>query len=74
MDRSDLATLYIDGSSDATVDVSAAVSTDLSTAATFYLGGGGEYDFAGTMGEVAFWNDRLLTSGEVAGLYAAAGF
>ena len=72
-DRSDVATLYIDGSAMVdTEDISAHVALDLTDAGDLYLGGrAADKYFTGTMDEVAFWNGRLLTSGEVSTLYAA---
>jgi hypothetical protein len=72
VDRSASATLYLAGTSADTVDVSAAVATDLQRTAPLYIGrnAAGIY-LDGSLDEVAFWNGYLVQASEWATLEAA---
>jgi hypothetical protein len=73
VDRSGNATLYIDGSSVATANVSGQVATDLQRTAPLYIGrysGAGNY-LNGSVDEVAFWNGYLMTGSDWSTLQGA---
>jgi hypothetical protein len=73
VDRSALATLYVDGSSVGTVDVSAAVAVDLQRTADLYIGrlGTGANYLGASADEFGFWKSRLISGAEWAALQAA---
>lgn len=73
VDRSALASVYIDGALYGTVDVSAQVAADLTNTRALWLGARSAVPalpFIGTLDEVLWWNGRLLTSTEAATLYS----
>ena len=67
VDRSGSATLYVDGSSAGTVDVSASVSSDLTNTSNIWVG----YDLVAYIDEMVFWNNRLISSSEALAMYNA---
>ena len=73
-DRSASATVYIDGSSAGTVDISSGVALDLTNSTSLFMGARStspSYPFVGTLDEVVFWNGYLVTSADAATLYGA---
>lgn len=75
-DRSGLLTLYVDGVSAGTVDISADVSSDLTSTDALGLacqdaGGTPSVFFAGSLDEFAFWNSTLISGAQWAALHTA---